>query len=390
MTLGHGSAVQPAAAVPAYAATRLTLSDFRCYAGVRLDVDTRSVVLTGPNGAGKTNLLEALSLLSPGRGFRRPKLSEIARRNTSSHAWAVAARIDTQHGTIEIGTGIETSVGNEGAERRIVRIDGETAGGPQALAEVVSITWLTPQMDRLFVEAPSGRRRFLDRLTFGLDPGHARRVSAFEKAMRERNRLLKTGGADPIWLGALEDQMAEWGVAVAAARRDAVARLCAALEEQSEPFPRAHLVVAGSLEVLLDEMPAVAVEDHYRERLKDLRRLDTETGGATEGPHKSDLLARHVTKDMPAELCSTGEQKALLIATVLADVRLQAARRGIVPIVLLDEMAAHLDASRRDALFEVLRKLGAQVWMTGTDIALFENLRGQAQFFTIRDGRIFG
>jgi len=392
MSTGPGTALRSTATPAAYAALRLSLTDFRCYAGVRLDLDARPVVLTGHNGAGKTNILEALSLLSPGRGMRRARLGEMARRDAApAAAWAVAATLAGPAGAVDVGTGLASDPGSEdGAERRVVRIDGAAAGGPQALAEVASVVWLTPQMDRLFTEAPSGRRRFLDRLTFGLDPGHARRVSAFEKAMRERNRLLRSGAGDPGWYDALEAQMAEWGVAVAAARRDAVARLGAALAEQSGPFPSAGLAVGGLLEGWLDELPALAVEDRYRARLASERRGDAEAGGARSGPHKTDLLVRHLGKDMPADLCSTGEQKALLIGVVLADVRLQAARRGAAPLLLLDEVAAHLDRGRRTALFDILRDLGVQAWMTGTEPELFEALRGQAQYFTVRDGRLFG
>ncbi|MCW5732321.1 MAG: DNA replication/repair protein RecF [Alphaproteobacteria bacterium] len=378
----------------AHAVRRLSLSDFRCYAGLRLEVDARPVVLTGPNGAGKTNLLEALSLLSPGRGMRRARLGEFVRRDAPSGAFAVAARLDGPAGWVEIGTGLQIAserAEDQPAERRSVRIDGQPAAGPQALAEVTSLAWLTPQMDRLFIEAPSGRRRFLDRLTFGLDPAHARRVAAYEKAMRERNRLLRAGGSDPAWLAALEGTMAEWAVAVAAARRDALARFSAALDELPDgPFPRARLAVRGRLEDWLDEMPALDAEDRYRMMLRAQRQEDMEAGGALEGPHRSDLLVRHAAKDMPAEQCSTGEQKALLIAILLADVRLQLARRGATPVLLLDEVAAHLDQVRRAALFAQIGELGAQAWMTGTEPQLFEALRGEAQFFTVRDGRLFG
>lgn len=382
------------AEVSAHAVRRLSLTDFRCYAGLRLDLDRRPVVLTGPNGAGKTNLLEALSLLSPGRGMRRARLGELVRREAPSGCWAVAAHLDGPGGRVEIGTGLQIAPDREeeeAAERRSVRIDGAGAAGPQALAEVASLVWLTPQMDRLFTDAPSGRRRFLDRLTFGLDPAHARRVSAFEKAMRERNRLLRAGGGDPAWLAALEGTMAEWAVAVAAARRDAVARLSAALSGQPDgPFPRARLAVQGRLEGWLDEMPALEAEDRYRALLGEQRQGDREAGGAGEGPHRSDLHVVHAGKDMPAAQCSTGEQKALLIAIILADVRLQVARRGAAPVLLLDEVAAHLDQTRRAALYAQLADLGAQAWMTGTEPQFFEPLQGEAQFFTVRDGRVFG
>jgi len=371
------------------AVTRLTLTDFRSYAGLRIAADPRPVVLTGPNGAGKTNLLEALSLLSPGRGLRRARLGDMTRRNGGG-SWGIAASLSLAAGSAEIGTALAPAADDGGSERRLVKIDGDANASQSSLATVVGISWLTPQMDRLFVEGASGRRRFLDRLVFGLDPEHARRVAAYEKAMRERNRLLKAGRADPAWLAALEDTMAEWGIAVAWARRDAVARLTAALDADTGPFPRASLAVEGEIEGWLDAMPALEVEDRFRAALAESRSRDAVAGGALSGPHRSDLLVSHAVKALPAELCSTGEQKALLIAIVLANARLQAARREAVPILLLDEVAAHLDAGRRAALFATIVELGAQAWLTGTDVASFEPLQGAAQFYTVRDGRLFG
>ncbi|HYM32449.1 MAG TPA: DNA replication/repair protein RecF [Candidatus Cybelea sp.] len=388
----------PAAERNALAVRRLSLGDFRCYAGLRLDVDGRPVVLTGANGAGKTNLLEAISFLSPGRGLRRARLAEPTRRDAPNleSTWAVHAALDGLSGPVEIGTGLVRDGAGEadGTDRRVVKIDGQVAIGPSALAEVMSLVWLTPQMDRLFLEGASGRRRFLDRLVFGLDPSHASASAAYDKAMRERTRLLKSGGADPLWLSALEDTMAQWGVAVAAARRAGVAQLSAAMDAAEcgaiGAFPRAHLSVAGLLEAWLGEMPAGDAEDRFRAALNQNRLRDTEAGGATEGPHRSDLRVTHTAKDMPAEQCSTGEQKALLIGIVLANARLQAARRAAVPVLLLDEVAAHLDGVRRAALFEALLDLGAQAWLTGTDIGLFEGFGSGAQFFTVRDGRLIG
>ena len=372
----------------AQAVTWLTLTDFRSYAGLRLEIDARPVVLTGANGAGKTNLLEALSLLSPGRGLRRARLAEMTRLNGGG-PWGIAARLQGPGGLNEVGTAL-APVEAGGGERRQVKIDGDTEAGPSRLAAVLGLSWLTPQMDRLFAEGASGRRRFLDRLVYGLDPEHARRVAAYEKAMRERSRLLKAGRADPAWLTALEETMAEWGVAVAWARRDAVARLAAALEADRGPFPRATLAVEGELADWLDQMPAVDAEDRFRTQLAENRGRDAEAGGALAGPHRADLQVGHAVKGMPAGLCSTGEQKALLIAIVLANARLQAARRQAVPILLLDEVAAHLDAGRRAALFEATLSLGAQAWFTGTDAGLFEPLGSAAQYYTVRDGRLFG
>lgn len=367
------------------AVTRLTLTRFRGYEHARLTPDRRPVVLVGPNGAGKTNLLEAVSFLAPGRGLRGAKLAEVERLGSPPGAgWAVAATLDTPHGPVDIGTGRE-----EGdRDRRVVRIDGHLAKGQTALAEHVAVVWLTPQMDRLFLEGASGRRRFLDRLVFGFDPAHAGRLSRYEHALRERARLLRDGRLDDGWLSGLEDQMATTGVAVACARREVVQRLRAACARAVGPFPGAELSVDGAVEAWLDSGPALAAEDALRRSLREGRRQDGEAGGAAVGPHKSDLAVRHQAKGMPAALCSTGEQKALLIAVVLANARLLAAERGAAPLLLLDEVAAHLDAERRAALFGEILALGAQAWMTGTDAAVFSPLGADACRFRVEDARV--
>ncbi|EWY37272.1 recombinase RecF [Skermanella stibiiresistens SB22] len=381
-------------AAPKLAVTRLTLTQFRCYDGARLNTDARPVVLTGPNGAGKTNLLEAVSFLSPGRGLRRARLAEVERIGSPAGAgWAVAARVETPLGPVDIGTGRDMTTDGT-SERRLVRIDGHPVRGQVALAEHVALTWLTPQMDRLFVEGTSGRRRFLDRLVFGFDPAHAGRLSRYEHALRERSRLLRDGRGDDAWLSALEDEMATSGVAVAAARRDMVSRLQQACEQATGPFPRADLAVSGTVEDWLADQPALAAEDALRRRLADGRRFDGgsgsagEGGGGTIGPHRSDLEVRHRGKDMPAEVCSTGEQKALLIAIVLANARLMAAERGQPPLLLLDEVAAHLDAERRAALFGEILAIGAQAWLTGTDVGMFAGLGDAANFFRVEDAHV--
>jgi DNA replication and repair protein RecF len=371
---------------PAPAVTRLVVTDFRSYGRAAVEVDARPVVLTGPNGAGKTNLLEALSFLSPGRGLRRARLTDVIRRGAAG-GWAVAATVGRPEGPVQVGTGLVVD-GAAPSERRTVRIDGTQGGGQSELPGILGLAWLTPQMDRLFIEAASGRRRFLDRLVFGLDPEHARVASAYERAMRERGRLLRDGPRDPAWLAALEDTMAAQGVALAAARRDFVARLGAALDMGVGPFPKAGLALDGTLEGWLAEMPALEVEDRFRAALAEARGRDGEAGGATIGPHRSDLAVTHLAKDMPAGQCSTGEQKALLIAMVVANARLAASQAGAPPVLLLDEVAAHLDEGRRRALFDEVLALGVQAWLTGTDAALFEGLVGQAQFFTVADGTI--
>ena len=379
-------------AAEALAVTRLTLTRFRGYDSARLEPDRRPVALIGPNGAGKTNLLEAVSFLAPGRGLRGARLSEVERIGSPPGAgWAVAAVLETPTGPVEIGTGREVAANGSGAgerDRRVVRVDGHPAKGQTALAEHVAIVWLTPQMDRLFLEGSSGRRRFLDRLVFGFDPAHAGRLSRYEHALRERARLLRDGRVDEGWLSGLEDQMATTGVAVAAARRDVVQRLRAACGRAVGPFPGADLAVLGAVERWLDEGPALAAEDSLRQSLRDSRRLDSDTGGAAVGPHKSDLAVRHTLKDMPAALCSTGEQKALLIAIVLANARLLAAERGAAPLLLLDEVAAHLDPHRREALFDEILALGAQAWMTGTDDNVFAPLGSAALRFHIEDAHV--
>ena len=369
--------------------TRLVLTDFRNYREARLTLGTEPVVLTGPNGAGKTNLLEALSLLAPGRGLRGAKLTEIDRRaerdgEAPNSGWAIAAVVAMRHGAMRVGTGRDAAAG----ERRVVRIDGEQARGQMALGERLGVTWLTPPMDRLFLDGPSGRRRFLDRLVLGLDPQHGSRVAAYEQALRERSRLLRDGPADPAWLAALEEVMAEQGVAVAAARREAVQRLDRACLEAEGSFPRARLTLVGAVEGWLQAMPALAAEVQLAAMLAANRHSDAQTGGAAIGPHRSDLAVELAEKGIAAEFASTGEQKALLISILLAHAALQRTIRGESPLLLLDEIAARLDASRRAALFEALLRLESQVWLTGTDEALFAPLRHQAQCLSVNDGRL--
>jgi DNA replication and repair protein RecF len=340
-------------------------------------------VLTGPNGAGKTNLLEAVSLLAPGRGLRRARLDDLPRRDASDGGWAVAATIESPDGPVELGTG------RNGAEdgRRSVRIS-ETPASQAALAGYMTVVWLTPQMDRLFLEGAPGRRRFLDRLVFGFDAAHVGRVNAYDHALRARARLLRCPRPDPVWLETLERTMAERGIAVAAARREMTARLVRICAEPPGPFPGAGISVEGTIEGWLDEGPALDAEERFRAALQASRERDTDAGGAAVGPHRSDLAVRHLATDMPADQSSTGEQKALLIAIVLAHARLQAAERGHAPVLLFDEVAAHLDETRRDALYRELLALGAQVWLTGTDRALFAPLEGHAQFHNVRSGTL--
>ena len=400
---GPGSAPSIAERASRLAISRVTLNNFRCYDTLRLDTKAGLIILTGANGAGKTNLLEALSLLSPGRGLRGARLAEIYRRSdaspqtldmkiTNTHStdlsvaqasakWGVAAEFTTPNGTLSIGVGWAEADG----ERRAVRVNGNAVGGQTALSEHISMVWLTPAMDRLFVEAPSGRRRFLDRLVFAVDPAHAGRLQAYDKARRERTRLLRDMCVDNSWLGALERNMAERAVAIAAARLDLIERLRQAIGEESGSFPRPEIAMRGVIEDWLEQRPALEVEDKYRAALQQARSLDGESGSC-EGVHRSDLTARLSVSGPQAEQASTGEQKAILISLILAHGRLLTRLKGRVPVLLLDEITAHLDGARRQALFEAIEDLGAQAWLTGTDESLFESLRQDGQFYTVAEG----
>ena len=378
---------------PAFLAVRqIRLTDFRNYRQLRLDCGPEPVVLVGANGAGKTNLLEALSFLVPGRGLRRARLDEVAHRprggESAAASWAVAAVLDTPEGRLAVGTGLEPPRTDGGLPRRAVRIDGRPASSQTALGQHVAAVWLTPQQDRLFLDGPGERRRFLDRLVTALHPEHAGDVAAYENAVRQRSRLLGEGNRDPHWFTALEDTMARHGVALAAARADTVQRLDAAARLGVGPFPRASLSMIGEVDGWIAPMAALDAEDRLRAQLATSRLRDAEAGTTSCGPHRSDLSVRHLDLDLPAAEGSTGQQKALLVSIALAHARLVALSRGRPPLLLLDEIAAHLDAERRAALFEEIIALGAQSWMTGTDAGLFEPLAGRAQCLRVADGTI--
>lgn len=366
--------------------TRLMLSDFRSYAEAEIGFDGRPAVFYGANGAGKTNILEALSLIGPGRGLRSAGFDELARIG-SKGGWAVSARFCAEGVERSLGVGAAAAEG-----RRQCRIDGRAASGPAAFADILRLVWLTPAEDRLFVESPGERRRFLDRMAQARDPAHGRAQNDYERAMRQRQLLLEGGASDPAHLGALEAQMAEAGVAVAAARRETASALAAA-EVADGAFPAADLALEGEVEAALERMPAAEAEEEFMARLKSQRRADAEAGRALIGPHRSDLLVIHRGAGRPARLCSTGEQKALLIGLVLANARALAiasecAGTRAPLVLLLDEIAAHLDDARRQALFDILAELGFPVLMTGTDESLFSAWGDRAQRFAVSAGRI--
>ncbi len=365
----------------------LKLHDFRNYASIALGLDGRHVVLTGANGAGKTNLMEAVSFLTPGRGLRRAAYADVAREGAPG-GFSVFAAIDGMQGEVEIGTG--TEAGEEGQSRRL-RLNGTAARSVDELLEHLRVVWLTPSMDGLFTGASSDRRRFLDRLVLSLDPDHGRRAADFDKAMRGRNRLLSEPRPDARWLDALELQMAELGVAMALARRELVGLLAGIVEAARDegPFPSAAMALSGFLDDELDR-PAYEIEEVYAAMLRDGRFRDAAAGRTLDGPHRVDLMIRHREKDMDAARCSTGEQKALLVGMVLAHAGLVAGMTGHAPILLLDEISAHLDEGRRAALFDRVDALGGQAFMTGTDRAMFEALGDRARFLTVANGAIAG
>ncbi|MGS1095667.1 DNA replication/repair protein RecF [Aquamicrobium terrae] len=367
--------------------SRLTLTNFRNYASLSLELKPGPVVLSGDNGAGKTNLLEAISLLAPGRGLRRAPYADVAREGGDG-GFSLHARLDGPEGEVDIGTGIVAAEGAEGGRR--VRINGAPARNADELLQWLRVMWLTPSMDALFTGPAGDRRRFLDRLVLAIDAVHGQRALAYEKAMRGRNRLLAENSRDGAWFEAIETQLAETGVAIAAARAELVRLLAAKIEQLpgDGPFPQADIALSGELEAQVGTMPAVDVEEGFRRALAAGRERDRAAGRTLEGPHRSDLIVRHRPKSMPAELCSTGEQKALLVGIVLSHAKLTGEISGMTPILLLDEIAAHLDAGRRAALFSILEDMQCQAFMTGTDAALFSSLDGRAQFLTVDHGTV--
>lgn len=367
---------------------RLTLHNFRNYHSASLDAEAATIVLVGPNGAGKTNLLEAISFLAPGRGLRRATLSEVA-FNEGDGSWAVAAEVEGALGLVTLGTGIERPAEDGALNQRRCRIDREPVGSAAAFADHLRAVWLVPAMDTLFAGAPSERRRFLDRLALAVDAEHASRVNALERSLRSRNRLLEEASADSHWLDAVEHETAELAVAVAGLRVETVRRLDSMLAARRDsPFPPAEISIEGSLEELLPKLPASEIEERYRAALRDARSRDAAAGRTLDGPHLSDLNVTYAAKSIPAADASTGEQKALLIGLVLAHARLVREMTGTAPVLLLDEVLAHLDPARRAALHAELGELSAQAWMTGADPAAFRETQSNAAFIEVRSGML--
>ncbi len=386
--MAEGPPAEPDRAAGQTFVSKLSLVDFRNYDRLSIALRPGAVVLSGENGAGKTNLLEAISFLSPGRGLRRANYAEVA-RSGAANGFAVHARICDRDGETEVGTGTMTVDGGPDAGRRI-RINGADTRSADELLDILRIVWMTPAMDTLFGGPAGDRRRFIDRLVLAIDPNHGQRTLDYEKAMRGRNRLLAEDSRDWAWFDAIEAQMAETGVAIAAARGELVRLLSAMIGKLPDegPFPRARIELDGEIERAATARPAVEVEERLRQSLAAGRNRDRAAGRTLDGPHRADLLVRHSAKDMPAELCSTGEQKALLIGLVVSHARLTAEMTGAAPILLLDEVAAHLDPGRRAALFDILDELGGQTFMTGTEPSLFSSIADRAQMLTVSHGTI--
>ena len=367
---------------------RLTLTNFRNYRAATLEADLRPIVLYGPNGAGKTNLIEAISFLAPGRGLRRATLEEVA-FHEGDGSWAVAAEVEGALGLATLGTGIERAPEDGAPVQRKCRIDRESVASAAAFTDHLRVVWLVPAMDSLFVGAPSESRRFLDRLALAVDAEHSSRVNALERALRSRNRLLEEARPDPHWLDAVEHETAELAVAVAGLRAEALHRLDSVLaSRQGSDFPPVEIALDGWMEKLLPAHPAIEIEERYRAVLRDNRGRDAAAGRTLDGPHLTDLLVVYRQKGIAAADVSTGEQKALLIGLVLAHARLITEMTGSAPVLLLDEVVAHLDPARRAALHGELAELGAQVWMTGADPALFAEIKDDAAMIEVNAGRL--
>ncbi|MEE2694242.1 MAG: DNA replication/repair protein RecF [Pseudomonadota bacterium] len=364
---------------------RMLLTQFRSYSNLVLEVGPGPVVLIGDNGAGKTNLLEALSLLAPGRGLRGARVTDMRRRGAEETGWGVAVELSAVGGSIQIGTGVSSKADGT----REVRVQGAASSSQDGLARELHVIWLTPQMDRIFIGSPGDRRRFFDRLVLGFDPGHSARLGAYQRTLAERARILRYRPDDTEWLSALERTMSENAVAISAARHEALWRLNTGLASPlGTLFPPAELELVGVAESLLQDWPALEVEERLLKAFAAARAEDAAKGGSSVGPHRTDLSVRHVVNDIPAEHCSTGEQKMLLVSIILAHAQAQSKLFGQTPLILLDEVMAHLDGAHRSALTEALCSLGSQVWMTGTTDALFSKFGSRGQFLHVSDGAV--
>ena len=385
--------------------SRLTLTDFRNYAYLRINADLCPIILTGENGSGKTNILEAISFLTPGRGLRGARLADIKRISpalvsseytapTDALNWAVSGVIKKNNEEYTLGTGAqknqrETEDEIRTFERRIVQIDGQKVSSQAELGKYLCAIWITPQMDRLFLGGTQPRRSFLDRIVYAFDVEHAKRIANFEHLYKQWYQLLKSGSNDNSWLVSLEEEMGCLGVAIAAARRELVARLNTFIEkEPDDVFPNIMLELDGTIEKMLDKMAAVDVEDFYISNFKKSRR-SVVTNDYVDGINRTDFKVYYKKKHMPAELCSTGEQKSLLISIILAQTKCQILDKGFAPVLLLDEVTTHLDDTKRDALLHKIKDLKLQAWITSTESKIFDVLKNDAQFFNVKNNQIF-
>ncbi|MGD9637461.1 MAG: DNA replication/repair protein RecF [Alphaproteobacteria bacterium] len=368
--------------------TKLFLSNFRNYQNLEITTELAPIVLYGTNGSGKTNLLEALSFLIPGRGLRRTKLSDITNNGEASSHWALCANISTNGREFQVGTGLEIN-SETNREKRIVKIDGKMAKSQSDLGDVITAVWLTPEMDRLFRGgSASSRRRFLDRLVYAYDPEHVSRLSSYENALKQWLFIVRSEKQDKIWLSSLEETLAEKSVSIAAARKETVARLNHIAQENSPEFPIAYLSLDGMVEEFLDRCSAIEAEDKVKQFFNSWRKKAVESQYVADGVHRTDINAQYVQKKIAASNCSTGEQKAILISIILAQARSMVRVLGKAPILLLDEIVAHLDENRRKALFSEICSLNLQAWLTGTEIETFEDLKNSGQFLKVDNAQI--
>ena len=362
--------------------TGLSLHNYRNYDSYKLTASLKPIVIVGPNGAGKTNILEAISMLAPGRGLRRAHIGELTNVGNPETPWAIRAEISQNNDIQTLATGLDPDAMAQGKEKRVVKLNGENIKSQAELNSLIHVSWLTPQMDRIFIDPSAGRRQFLDRLVYGLDPGHVTRLRKYEHYTRERSKLLRERNFNDSWLGALENKMAEEGVAIACARRNYASQINSTIDTIPSAFPKANLTMSGDIDTIIDNN-AQSSEDNARQILAQNRRIDAESGTTKFGPHRSDLITKFMPEEVPAQRCSTGEQKALLISIILASVRVQSMWGQCISILLLDEVVAHLDLNRRAQLYDDITNIPIQTWITGTDEQLFEPIMQDCQLFKI-------